>query len=140
MAKVEILGLEKVRAAFKGAGMDLTPYVLRDMARKPAIRGANIARHLQPIGESGATAKTIGVTRVKNPKQPFVEVGYRGRSLGHIYTSGETITRSKRGTVKGFPWLFKKAGDTLGASGRNELRVDLTKAFVRSFKSRGVGR
>lgn len=140
MAKVEIIGLDRLKNVFSMIPNDTRPMVLRDIARKPALRGGQIARQLQPIGDTGATAKTIGVLKVKNAKQPFVEVGYRGRSLGHIYTSGETIRRDKRGSVKGFPWLFKKAGDQLGSTGRAELKADLTKVFVRAFKSRGVGR
>ncbi len=140
MAKVEIVGLEKLRGVFKQVPNDLRPYILRDMARKPANRGSGIARHLQPIGDTGATAKTIGVLKVKNNKQPYVEVGYRGRSLGHIYVSATAIKRTKRGTIKGFPWLFKKTGNALSSSGKAEMRADVTKAFVRAFKSRGVGR
>lgn len=140
MAKVEIIGLDKIKNVINMVPNDMRPMVLRDLARKPALRGGQIARQLQPIGDTGATAKTIGVLKVKNSKQPFVEVGYRGRSLGHIYTSGESISRKNRGTVKGFPWLFKKAGDQLDASGRAEMKADITKVFVRAFKNRGVGR
>lgn len=140
MAKVEIIGLDRVKAVLKQVPNDLRPMVLRDFARKPALKGSQIARNLQPIGDTGATAKTIGVLKVKNNKQPYVEVGYRGRSLGHIYVSADTITRRKRGTIKGFPWLFKRAGDGISTSGKMEMKADVTKAFVRAFKSRGVGR
>lgn len=140
MAKVEIIGLDRLKNVLKMVPDDMRPMVLRDIARKPALRGSQIARTLQPIGDTGQTAKTIGVLRVKNSKQPYVEVGYRGRSLGHIYTSGQTISRKNRGTIQGFPWLFKKVGDQLDASGRAELKADLTKVFVRAFKKRGVGR
>jgi hypothetical protein len=94
---------------------------------------------LQPIGNTGQTAKTIGILRVKNLNQTFNEVGYRGRSLGHIYTSGNIIRRSKRGIVKGFPWLFSTAGQQMASSGRSEMKADITKVFVRAFKKRGVG-
>lgn len=140
MANIEIIGLSRLKNVLNLVREDMRPMVLRDLARKPALRGGQIARQLQPIGDSGETAKTIGVLRVKNSKQPFVEVGYRGRSLGHIYTSGNTISRKNRGTIKGFPWLFKKAGGQLDASGRAEMKADLTKVFVRAFKNRGVGR
>jgi len=140
MAKVEIIGLDKLKGVLSAIPEDFRPYLLRDIARKPAIRGSAAARQLQPIGDTGATAKTIGVLRVKNQKQPFVEVGYRGRSLGHIYVSADTIVRDKRGKVKGFPWLFRKAGDQIKSSAKAEMKADVTKAFVRAFKKRGVGR
>lgn len=140
MAKVEILGLDKLKSVINQVPNDMRPIVLRDLARKPALRGSRIARDLQPIGDTGETAKTIGVLKVKNSKQPYVEVGYRGRSLGHIYVSKDVIKRAKRGSVEGFPWLFKKAGDSLSSSGKAEMRSDITKVFVRAFKKRGVGK
>lgn len=140
MANVEIQGLDKLKTVLNALPEDFRPYLLRDLARKPANRATSAARQLQPIGDTGTMAKTIGVLRVKNQKQPFVEVGYRGQSLGHIYTSGERITRKKRGTVKGFPWLFTKAGLQIGNSARAEMKADVTKVFVRAFKRRGMGK
>jgi hypothetical protein len=140
MAKVEIVGLDKLKMVFGSMREEMRPYVLRDLARKPATRAASIARTLQPIGDTGATAKTIGVLRVKDNRQPYVEVDYRGRSLGHIYTSGQTITRKNRGTIKGFPKLFTRAGDQIKERGKAEMERDVTKVFVRAFRNRGVGR
>ena len=139
MSKVEIIGLEKLKAALKSLPEDMRPMVLRDIARKPALKGAQAARAFMPIGDTGATAKTIGVIKVKNAKQTFVEVGFRGRSLGHIYMSGATITRSKRGTVKGFPWLFNKSGEAIKSSGKMELKTDMSKLIARGLKKRGYG-
>lgn len=138
MAKIEILGLEKLKHALsRGLPSDMTPIVLRDIARKPASRASSLARQLQPIGNTGATARTIGLRKVSNPRQTFVEVGYRGRSLGHIYMSAPIIMRHKRGTVKGFPWLFKSTGEKLRASGRAELKADISKVIGRSLRKRG---
>ena len=134
---VEIQGLDRLNAVFKNMPNEMRPYVLRAIATKPAQRAALRARQLQPIGNSGVTARTIGIRRVKNTSQPFVEVGYRGRSLGHIFASRDRITRFKRGTIKGFPWIFKRAGQELGDSMRKEMNVDLTKVFVRGFKKYG---
>lgn len=138
MAKLEIVGLDKLRHALtRGLPSDLVPSVLRDIARKPASRAASLARQLQPIGNTGATARTIGVRKVSNPRQGFVEVGYRGRSLGHIYMSSPAITRNKRGTVKGFPWLFKRTGESMRVSGKKELKADISKVIGRSLRKRG---
>lgn len=134
---VEIQGLDRLKGAFMNMPNEMRPYVLRDIAKKPANRAASRARQLQPIGESGVTARTIGLLRVKNSAQPYVEVGYRGRSLGHIFLSRDRITRFKRGTIKGFPWLFKRAGQELGDSMRKEMKVDLTRVFIRGFKKYG---
>ena len=137
MAKIEIQGLDRLKAALRSLPKDLQPAVLRDIARKPAMRASAVARQLQPIGDTGATGRTIGVRKVSNPRQTFVEVGYRGRSLGHIYMSGPTITRRKRGTVKGFPWLFKVTGEQTRASGKSMLKADISKVIGRSLRRKG---
>lgn len=138
MPNVEIQGLDKLKAVLRAVNDDMRPSILRDLARKPALKAASIARTLQPIGSSGATAKTIGNLKVKNQRQPYLEVGYRGRSLGHIYTSGNIITRQGRGSVRGFPWLFKRAGEQIQSSGKAEMKKDITMVFVRAFKKRGL--
>jgi hypothetical protein len=140
MARVEIIGLDKLRNALsRGLPSDMTPFVLREIARKPAQSASKVARDFMPIGDTGATGRTIGVRKVNNAKQTFVEVGFRGRSLGHIYISGETITRSKRGTVKGFPWLFRRTGESVKISGKAELKADMSKLIARGLKKRGYG-
>lgn len=136
MANVEIQGLDKLKAAFIGVDRDLTPSIYREIAKKPANVGVKVARNLQPIGDSGATAKTIGILRIRNSRQTYVEVGYKGRSLGHIYVSGPIVRRRNRGSIKGFPWLFTKSGQSISASAKKEMKVDVTRAFVRSFKRR----
>ena len=137
MAKIEIQGLDRLRGALKSLPKDLQPRILQDIARKPAMRASAIARTLQPIGDTGATGRTIGIRKIRSPRQTFVEVGYRGRSLGHIYMSGPTITRNKRGTIKGFPFLFKRTGEQVRASGRMSLKADLSKVIGRSLRRRG---
>lgn len=140
MAKVEIIGLERLKQTIRNVvPTEMRPMVLRELAKKPAMKAAGAARVLLPIGDTGATARTIGVLKVRNPRWTFVEVGFRGRSLGHIYMSGSVITRRKRGSVKGFPWLFEKTGQQSQAW-KGDMKVDLTKLFVRAFKKRGIGR
>ena len=137
MAKIEIRGLEKLKNTLKSLPKDLQPRILQDIARKPAMRASAVARTLQPIGDSGATARTIGIRKIRSPRQTFVEVGYRGRSLGHIYMSGPVIYRNKRGSVKGFPFLFKHTGEQVRTSGRMMLKTDLSKVIGRSLRKRG---
>lgn len=138
---IEIVGLAELDRALRGVvNDDMRPMVIREIARKPAQKAVIVARRIQPIGDTGKTAQTIGILRVKNARQNFVEVGYRGRSLGHIYTSAESIVRYKRGTIKGFPSIFKQAGEQIGDVIRKDLRVDLTSVFVRGMRRRGYGR
>lgn len=140
MANIEILGLDKLKDTIRNVvPTEMRPMLLRELSRKPATKAANIARQLLPIGDTGKTAKTIGILKIRNPKDTWVEVGFRGRSLGHIYMSGNIITRRKRGQVKGFPWLFRKTGAE-SMSLRGDMKVDITKVFVRAFKKRGIGR
>jgi len=140
MANVELIGADKlIRTLKELVPVDMRPMVLREIARKPALKAANTARALLPIGDTGQTARTIGVLKVRNPKWTFVEVGFRGQSLGHIYMSGPVIRRRKRGSVKGFPWLFNKTG-AMSQHLKGNLKVDVTKLFVSAFKKRGLGR
>ena len=134
---IEILGLEKLKTALSAMPEEMRPYVLREISRGPAQKAVVEARRLQPIGETGQTARTIGILRVKNPRQTWVEVSYKGRSLGHIYTSAESITRRGRGTIKGFPSIFKEAGENIRSGAVIEMKKDLTKVFVRGMKKFG---
>lgn len=140
MANIELIGADKLkRALAQVLPQDLRPMVLRELSKKPAMKAANIARQLIPIGDTGATVRTVGILKVRNPRWSFVEVGFRGRSLGHIYMSGDVIRRRKRGSVRGFPWLFEKTG--ANAQGlKGDMKVDITKAFVNAIKRRGLGR
>lgn len=137
MPNIEILGLETFKTALNSLPSAIGPPTLRKIAAPVANRAAAEARRMQPIGLTGATARTIGTLKVRNSRQPFVEVGYRGRSLGHIYTSGTVITRSGRGSVKGFPQLFHKAGDNVKASGITQMKVDITKVLVGQMRKYG---
>lgn len=137
MANIEIKGLDRLRLALNSVPQEIRPMVLRAIATKPAQRAAAEARRLQPIGDTGRTARTIGILKVKNPNQTFVEVNYKGRSLGHIYTSAESITRRGRGTIKGFPKLFHWAGDVVRDSAKKEMKVDVTKVMVRGLRKFG---
>lgn len=136
--KVEIQGLDNLKAALmKSIPAEMRPGLLRAIATKPAQRAASIARALFPYGETGRTARTIGVMKVKNAKQPYVEVGFRGQSLGYIYVSSPLISRTKRGSVKGVPWLFHRAGDQIEGGAKNELKLDLSKAIARGLRKHG---
>jgi len=135
---VEIIGLDNLKAALnRSIPAELRPGILRAIATKPAQRGAAIARALFPYGNTGRTVRTIGVIKVKNPKQPYVEVGFRGQSLGYIYISAPVINRKKRGSVKGTPWLFGRAGDQIKSSGKSEMKVDMSRAIAKALKKHG---
>lgn len=137
MPNIEIIGVDNLKRALNNLPSEVRPIVLRGVATKPAQRAANVSRKMQPIGETGTTARTIGILRIKNANQTFVEVGYKGRSLGHIYTSGETITRRGRGTIKGFPNLFHKAGDEVRSTAQREMNVDLSNILAKAMKKYG---
>lgn len=135
--KVEIQGLDNLKAALKSLPPSMQPAILRAIATKPAQRASALARALFPYGDTGRTARTIGVIKVKNPKQPYVEVGFRGQSLGYIYISGPQINREKRGSIKGVPWLFHRSGDQMEGTITRELKVDLSRKIAQQFKKYG---
>lgn len=136
-AKVEIQGLDKLKAALKTLPQEMRAATLRDIARKPAAVAAGQARKLFPYGSSGKTVRTIGTLKVKDNRQTYVQVGFRGRSLGYIYISKNVIQRNKRGSIKGTPWLFHRAGDMVTAEGTRMLRTDLGKVMARHLKKFG---
>lgn len=136
-ANVEIQGLEQLKRALSSLPQEMKAPVLRDISRTPAAKAASIARKLFPYGSSGKTVRTIGVLKVKNTRQTFVEVGFRGRSLGYIYISKSVIQRKKRGSVKGTPWLFHRSGDMIAGEATRGLRTDLGKVMARHFKKFG---
>lgn len=139
--KIEIQGLSEFNQFLRHSLPDeVRPMVIRGIARRPALKAVQEARRLQPIGDTGQTARTIGILRVRNPRQTWVEVGYKGRSLGHIYTSRPLIVRHKRGTLKGFPWIFQRAGDNIQDVARNDMKQDITNIMVRAFRRRGFAR
>jgi hypothetical protein len=135
--KVEIQGLDQLKRALTSLPQNMQAPILRDISRTPAAKAASIARKLFPYGNSGKTARTIGTLKVKNAKQTFMEVGFRGRSLGYIYISKNVISRKKRGSVKGTPWLFHRSGDMITAEGTRQMRMDLGKVMARHFKKFG---
>lgn len=136
-AKVEIVGLDKLKRALVSIPQDMRAPILRDIARKPASQAAGIARRLFPYGNTGKTVRTIGVLKVKNGRQPYVEVGFRGRSLGYIYISKSTIQRAKRGTIKGTPWLFHRSGDMIMSSAKRQMKVELGGVIARHLRKYG---
>jgi len=139
--KIEITGLSEFNHFLRSSLPDeVRPLVIRQIARRPALKAVQEARRLQPIGDTGKTASTIGIMRVANPMQTWVEVGYKGRSLGNIYTSRNLIVRYKRGTIKGFPWIFQRAGDNIQGEAMNDMGKDITNVLVRAFRKRGYSR
>ncbi len=135
--KVEIIGLDKLQRMLATLAPELKPPVLREIARKPAQRAASIARNLFPYGSTDKTTRSIGTLKVKNSKQTFVQVGFRGRSKGYIFISKDVIHRKNRGSIKGTPWLFHRAGDLIGSIGKSELKADISKVIARHFRKSG---
>jgi hypothetical protein len=135
--KVEIVGLEKLQKMLNTLAPELKPPILREIARKPAQRAAAIARKIFPYGDKGGTVRSIGTLKVKNGKQTFVQVGFRGKSKGYIFISKDIISRRNRGTIKGTPWLFHRAGDLINASGKTEMKADISKVIARHFRKSG---
>lgn len=143
--RIEIQGLSEFNHFLKSTLPDeVRPSVIRAIARKPALKAVRVARALQPIGDTGQTARTIGILKVSNTQQTWVEVGYKGRSLGHIFTTPrkqlEWVVRRGRGKIKTFMWLFKRAGDTISSEASRDMSTDITNVMVRAFKRKGFAR
>ena len=135
--KVEIQGMEQLKRALTSLPKEMRAPILRDVARTPAAKAASIARKLFPYGDTGKTVRTIGILKVKNPMQTFLEIGFSGRTFGYIYVSRNIISRQNRGSIKGTPWLFHRAGEMITAEGTRQMRMDLGKVMARHFKKFG---
>lgn len=143
--KIEIQGLSEFnRFLSTQVPNEVRPSIIRGIARKPALKAVYEARRLQPIGETGQTARTIGILRVRDQRQTWVEVGYKGRSLGHIFTTPkkqlEYVVRRKRGRIKTFMWLFERAGQNISSVARNDIKTDITNILIRAFRRKGYSR
>jgi hypothetical protein len=143
--KIEIQGLAEFNRFLQTQVPDeVRPLVIRGIARKPALKAVQEARRLQPIGDTGVTARTIGILKVRDQKQTWVEVGYKGRSLGHIFTTPKKqiqwVVRQKRGRIKTFMWLFQRAGDNIQGIAMRDMKNDITNVLVRAFKRSGFAR
>lgn len=134
---VEILGLDKLKRALAGMPEATRAPILRSIARRPASKAASVARQLFPYGDTGVTVRTIGTLKTRDPRQTFVEVGFKGRSLGYIYISKEVITREGRGSVKGTPWLFDRAGQVIRNAAKTEMKIDISRVMARYLKRYG---
>lgn len=139
MAKgqVEIQGLDNLKQALSSLPKELQPAILRAIAQRPAQRAAALARALFPYGNTGKTARTIGVIKVKDARQPYVEVGFRGQSLGYIYVSAPVIERKKRGSIKGVPWLFHRSGEQMEGTIKRGMSVDISKKIAQNLRKYG---
>lgn len=146
--KIEIQGLSEFnRFLSTTVPNEVRPSIIRGIARKPALKAVHEARRLQPVGDTGQMARTIGILRVKDPRQTWVEVGYKGRSKGHIFTTPKKQllvvrhTRKKdRWKINTFMWLFERAGQNISSVARNDIKSDITNILVRAFRRRGFSR
>jgi hypothetical protein len=146
--KIEIKGLSEFNRFLSTTIPDeVRPSIIRGIARKPALKAVHEARRLQPVGDTGQMARTIGILRVANPRQTWVEVGYKGRSKGHIFTTPKKQLEYVRHTkkkdkwkIKTFMWLFERAGQNISDVARNDIRTDITNIMVRAFRRKGYAR
>lgn len=139
-ATVEIQGLDKLQETFRMLPSELRPVILQAVARKAATPIVREARHLVPQ-DTGKTAKSVGVLRVRNRMQPYVEVGFKGKSLGYIYLTGAKNRHTKKGAYRGdiekIPNPFHRAADHVGENVKKEMNLDLSKVIARALRKRG---
>jgi hypothetical protein len=139
-ATVELIGLDKLKDTFKQLPKELRPILIQNVARKVSTPIVREARHLVPQ-LTGRTAKSIGVLKVKNKMQPYVEVGFKGKSLGFIYLVGAPMRKKKSGASTGsiqrIPNPFHRAADRVGAGVKREFNADIGRVIGKYLKRRG---
>lgn len=139
MAKVEIVGIEKLRDTLKGFDKELESSIIRNIARKVSNPLIKAARVNTPI-KTGRTRRTIGVLKVKNRKQPFIEIGFRGQSLGYLFIKGTKDRRSKNGKtwkgVKAYD-MFEKASEQAGNHTKKEYNLEIGKVIAKHLRRKG---
>jgi hypothetical protein len=135
--KIEIIGLKDLMKAFDGLPKEIGPSVIRNIARKPANKVTSIARSLFKFIKTGYSKRTIGVKRVKDRMQPYLEVGIKGRSLVPIFIKGakgrKRKSGAKTGDIKPIGNIITEAADK-GLMLNKEMAVDLSKHIARSLK------
>jgi hypothetical protein len=139
-ATVEIQGLDKLKGVFDRLPKELSASIIRNIARKASVPIIKEARHLVPQ-DTGVTARSIGVLKVRHQLQPYVEVGFKGRSLGPIYLVGAQNRRKRSGASTGsvdkIPNPFHRAADSAGEQTKREMKLDIGKVIARYFRRKG---
>jgi len=135
---IEIVGLDPLLKAFKGLPKEFSGSIVRNIARKPANRIISTARHLFP-SDSGVTKRSLGILKVKDHKQMFIELGIKGRSLAYIFMFWKGRERHKKsgastGEISSPGNVIFRAADQIGNRVMKELTVDLTKVMARGLK------
>jgi hypothetical protein len=136
---IEIEGLTELRKAFEGIPKEVEASVVRNIARKPSNKIISVARHLLP-SDSGVTARSLGILKVKDRKQMFVELGIKaGRSLAYIYMFWKGHGRVKKtgestGKIKPTGNVIERAADKLRNTTMREMAVDISKVIAKAFK------
>jgi hypothetical protein len=140
MAKVkhiEIKGLDELIKGLENVPKEVTPSVIRNIARKPANKVVSAARKLFPYKDTGRTKRSFGILRVVDRMQKFVEVGVKGRSLAWIFMLGASDREKASGARTGD---IKPIGNILeDAAGQStevtaEISVDLTRVIEKAIK------
>lgn len=141
---IEIEGLDELRILFKKMPEEVDASVVRNIARKPANKIVSLARKLFTRKDSGASKRSIGILKVKNLKQKFLEIGIKGRSLAYIWMFWKGIERHKESTGASTGELkvplgnvVQEAAGQLQSETMREMKIDITKTLAKAVKRYG---
>jgi ethanolamine utilization microcompartment shell protein EutL len=136
---IQIEGLEELQRAFKNVPEEVNASVIRNIARKPANKVVSLARKMFTIKKSGASKRSLGILKVKNNKQKFIEIGIKGRSLAYIFMFWKGMERKKKsgastGEIKPVGNVIQEAAGQLQSQVNKEISVDITKVIAKAIK------
>jgi hypothetical protein len=140
VSKVELVGLDGLLRAFRKMPEEVGASTVRNIARKPANKIVSLARKLFTVKKSGASKRSIGILKVKNLKQMYIEIGIKGRSLANIFMFWKGIERHKdstgasTGEIDGVGNVVQEAAGQLGDMATKEIAVDITKNLAKTLK------
>ena len=137
---VELVGLKELQTAFKMVPEEVNASVIRNIARKPAnkiiAKARELVDYLTPVTDG---KKQIGVLRVKNVKQKFIEIGIKGKSWLYVFMFSKGQERHKdsgasTGVIKPVGNLIQEAAGQVDSEVLKEMQVDITKTIAKAIK------
>lgn len=135
---IEIQGIEELRKAFANVPKEIEASVIRNIARKPGNKIISLARHLLPAN-TGQSARSLGFLKISDPKQTFIELGIKGRSLAYIFMFWKDKERFKdsgasTGRISSPGNVIDRAARQLQNSTIREMKIDITRTIAKAFK------
>jgi hypothetical protein len=135
---IEVIGIKELNNVLLGIPDAVAPSITRNILRKPANKIVSQARKDFKIKDTGATKRSIGLLKVRDRKQRFIEIGIKGRSLAWIFMLGAK-NRKKRsgantGSIKAIGNVIQIAAEKIKSQVMEMIAADHSKTIEKVLK------